>query len=128
MPVTALPMRDKEKEFCFRMPNLCHWLIKSLDQRARTILKVTGEIVHQRARFFAHGVAHLRPLNLKQVADAIEMQSTVSRVTTNKYMSTPRGMFELKYFFSRRHSGHRGGGPLGRSRPSPDQASDRKRG
>ena len=99
--VTALPMRDKEKEFISECASSASWLIKSLDQRARTILKVASEIVRQQDAFFAHGVAHLRPLNLKQVADAIEMhESTVSRVTTNKYMSTPRGLFELKYFFS----------------------------
>ena len=99
--VTALQMRDQEKEFISECAANATWLIKSLDQRARTILKVASEIVRQQDAFFAHGVAHLRPLNLKQVADAIEMhESTVSRVTTNKYMSTPRGLFELKYFFS----------------------------
>jgi len=99
--VSALPMRDKEKEFISECAANATWLIKSLDQRARTILKVASEIVRQQDAFFAHGVAHLRPLNLKQVADAIEMhESTVSRVTSNKYMSTPRGLFELKYFFS----------------------------
>ena len=82
----------------------CHananWLVKSLDQRARTILKVASEIVKQQDGFFAYGIDHMRPLNLKTVADAIEMhESTVSRVTSNKFMSTPRGMFELKYFF-----------------------------
>lgn len=99
--VSALPMREKEKEFISECAASATWLIKSLDQRARTILKVASEIVRQQDGFFAHGVAHLRPLNLKQVADAIEMhESTVSRVTSNKYMSTPRGLFELKYFFS----------------------------
>lgn len=83
----------------------CHqnasWLVKSLDQRARTILKVSTEIVKQQDGFFAYGIDHLRPLNLRTVADAIEMhESTVSRVTSNKYMSTPRGLFELKYFFT----------------------------
>lgn len=77
------------------------WLVKSLDQRARTILKVSSEIVKQQDGFFAYGVDHLKPLNLRTVADAIEMhESTVSRVTSNKYMATPRGLFELKYFFS----------------------------
>ncbi len=77
------------------------WLVKSLDQRARTILKVSMEIVKQQDGFFAYGIDHLRPLNLKTVADAIEMhESTVSRVTSNKYMATPRGTFELKYFFT----------------------------
>jgi len=99
--VSALPMRDKEKEFISECAANASWLIKSLDQRARTILRVTSEIVRQQDAFLIHGVAHLRPLNLKQVADAIEMhESTVSRVTSNKYMATPRGLFELKYFFS----------------------------
>ena len=99
--VSSLPMRENEKEFISDCAANATWLIKSLDQRARTILKVASELVRQQDAFFAHGVAHLRPLNLKQVADAIEMhESTVSRVTSNKYMSTPRGVFELKYFFS----------------------------
>jgi RNA polymerase sigma-54 factor len=77
------------------------WLVRALDQRARTILKVSTEIVRQQDGFFQHGVAHLRPLNLKVVADAIQMhESTVSRVTANKYMATPRGIVELKYFFT----------------------------
>ena len=77
------------------------WLVRALDQRARTILKVATEIVRQQDGFFVHGVSHLRPLNLKAVADAIQMhESTVSRVTANKYMATARGLFELKYFFT----------------------------
>ena len=77
------------------------WLVRALDQRARTILKVATEIVRQQDAFFAHGVQHLRPLNLRTVADAIGMhESTVSRVTANKFMATPRGIFELKYFFT----------------------------
>ena len=99
--VTALPMREKEKEFISECASNANWLINSLDQRARTILKVASEIVRQQDAFFVNGVAHLRPLNLDQVAKAIDMhESTVSRVTSNKYMATPRGMFELKYFFS----------------------------
>lgn len=78
-----------------------NWLVKSLDQRAKTILKVATEIVRQQDAFLAHGVAHLRPLNLRTVAEAIGMhESTVSRVTANKYMATTRGIFELKYFFT----------------------------
>ena len=78
-----------------------NWLVKSLDQRARTILKVAEEIVRQQDGFFTYGIQYLRPLNLKTVADAISMhESTVSRVTSNKYMATPRGIFELKYFFT----------------------------
>ncbi len=108
--VSTLPMREKEKEFITDCAQNASWLIKSLDQRARTILKVASEIVRQQDAFFAHGVAHLRPLNLKQVADAIEMhESTVSRVTSNKYMGTPRGLFELKYFFSASIPGTGGG-------------------
>lgn len=83
----------------------CHadasWLVKSLDQRARTILKVSSEIVKQQDAFFAFGIDQLRPLKLRDVADAIEMhESTVSRVTSGKYMHTPRGLFELKFFFT----------------------------
>lgn len=83
----------------------CHanatWLVRSLDQRAKTILKVAREIVRQQDAFLVHGVQQLRPLNLKTVAEAIEMhESTVSRVTSNKYMATTRGIFELKYFFT----------------------------
>jgi RNA polymerase sigma-54 factor len=78
-----------------------NWLVKSLHQRAGTILKVATEIVRQQEAFFTHGVAYLRPLILRDIAEAISMhESTISRVTTNKYMSTPRGLFELKYFFT----------------------------
>jgi len=81
--------------------NDANWLVKSLDQRARTILKVSTEIVRQQDAFLVNGVEHLRPLNLKAIADAISMhESTVSRVTANKYMATSRGVFELKYFFT----------------------------
>ncbi|MBB3911701.1 RNA polymerase factor sigma-54 [Sphingomonas desiccabilis] len=78
-----------------------NWLVKALDQRQRTIIKVAAEIVKQQEGFFRKGVAHLRPLTLRQVAEAIEMhESTVSRVTSNKYLSCARGLFELKYFFT----------------------------
>ena len=78
-----------------------NWLIKTLDQRQRTILKVATEMVRQQEAFFRHGVAHLKPLTLRQIADGIGMhESTVSRVTSNKYLSCARGMFELKYFFT----------------------------
>ena len=87
-----------------------NWLVKSLDQRARTILKVSSEIVKMQDAFFTYGISHLRPLNLKTIADAIEMhESTVSRVTSNKYMSTSRGIFELKYFFSSSINATKGG-------------------
>ncbi|MFL6779749.1 MAG: RNA polymerase factor sigma-54 [Sphingomicrobium sp.] len=77
-----------------------NWLVKALDQRARTIVKVATEIVRQQQGFFEQGVAAMKPLTLAKVADAIEMhESTVSRVTSNKYLACDRGMFELKYFF-----------------------------
>jgi RNA polymerase sigma-54 factor len=92
---------DADKSFVNNCLQTANWLTKSLEQRARTILKVSSEIVRQQDAFFAHGVQHLRPLNLKAVADAIGMhESTVSRVTSNKYMACPRGLFELKYFFT----------------------------
>jgi RNA polymerase sigma-54 factor len=78
-----------------------NWLIKALDQRARTIVKVTTEIVKQQDGFFRQGVSQLRPLTLRNVAEAIGMhESTVSRVTSNKYLACDRGLFELKYFFT----------------------------
>jgi RNA polymerase sigma-54 factor len=78
-----------------------NWLLKALDQRARTIVKVASEIVAQQDGFFRHGVSHLRPLTLRAVAETIGMhESTVSRVTSNKYLACERGLFELKYFFT----------------------------
>jgi len=92
---------DRDKGYLVDCLQNANWLVKSLDQRARTILRVAEEIVRQQDGFLTHGVEHLRPLNLRTVADAITMhESTVSRVTSNKYMSTPRGIFELKYFFT----------------------------
>lgn len=90
-----------EKDFLSECLQNANWLTRSLDQRAKTILKVATEIVRQQDAFLTHGVRHLRPLNLRTVADAIGMhESTVSRVTANKYMLTPRGVFELRYFFT----------------------------
>ncbi len=90
-----------EREYLVESLNAANWLVKSLHQRATTILKVATEIVAQQDQFFAYGVTHLRPLILRDIADAIEMhESTVSRVTTNKFIATPRGIFELKYFFT----------------------------
>ncbi|WP_027144878.1 RNA polymerase factor sigma-54 [Mesorhizobium sp. WSM3626] len=91
----------KDQAFLNECMENANWLVRSLDQRAKTIIKVAAEIVHQQDAFLRHGVTHLRPLNLRTVADAINMhESTVSRVTSNKYISTPRGVFELKYFFT----------------------------
>ena len=93
--------RSEDKLYLSECQANATWLVKSLDQRAKTILKVAREIVRQQDAFLVLGVRHLRPLNLRTVADAIEMhESTVSRVTSNKYMATQRGIFELKYFFT----------------------------
>ena len=99
--VSKWTTRKEDKTYLSDCMQTANWLVKSLDQRARTILKVAQEIVRQQDGFFTYGVRRLRPLNLKTVADAISMhESTVSRVTANKYMATNRGLFELKYFFT----------------------------
>jgi RNA polymerase sigma-54 factor len=99
--VSRAARNDADKAFIAECLQTANWLTRSLEQRARTILKVASEIVRQQDGFFAHGVEHLRPLNLKTVADAIGMhESTVSRVTSNKYLTCSRGVFEMKYFFS----------------------------
>lgn len=98
----ATTAKDKDaKTYLTDCLNNANWLVRSLDQRARTILKVATEIVRQQDGFFVGGVTQLRPLNLRAIAEAIGMhESTVSRVTANKYLATPRGTFELKYFFT----------------------------
>src|SRR5262249_38880515 len=102
---------EKERGYLVECLQNATWLVKSLDQRARTILRVAEEIVRQQDGFLTHGVEHLKPLNLKTVAEAISMhESTVSRVTSNKYMETPRGLFELKYFFTSRLAAANGAG------------------
>ena len=94
-----LPKSDKD--FLNDCAQSANWLVKSLHQRATTIIKVASEIVLQQDAFFRFGVQHLKPLVLRDVAEAISMhESTISRVTNNKYISTPRGMLELKYFFT----------------------------
>ncbi len=99
--INRATLSSDEKGYLSEKLQSASWLVKSLDQRARTMIKVGKEIVKQQDGFFAHGVDHLKPLTLRQVADAIEMhESTVSRVTSNKYISTPRGVFELKFFFT----------------------------
>lgn len=90
-----------EKDFLAACLQSANWLTRSLDQRARTILKVASEIVRRQDGFLVHGVRALKPLNLRMVADAVDLhESTISRVTANKYMLTPRGVFELRYFFT----------------------------
>ncbi len=93
---------DKEaKKFVSEQMSNANWLIKALDQRANTILKVATEIVTQQDKFLQHGIRFLKPLVLKDIAAAVGMhESTISRVTTAKFMATPRGTLELKFFFT----------------------------
>ena len=99
--VSGAAKNKTEKEYLSERFQSANWLVKALHQRATTILKVSREIVRQQEGFLRHGVQHLRPLVLRDIATAITMhESTVSRVTTNKYMLTPRGVYELKYFFT----------------------------
>jgi len=99
--VSHAARKKEEKDYLSERFQSANWLVKSLHQRATTILKVASEIVRQQEGFFRRGVQYLRPLVLRDIAAAIEMhESTVSRVTSNKYMATPRGIFELKYFFT----------------------------
>jgi RNA polymerase sigma-54 factor len=94
-------VRKTERDFVNDKLQSATWLMKALHQRATTILKVATEIVRQQDMFFQFGVEFLKPMTLRDIAQAIGMhESTVSRVTSNKYIATPRGMFELKYFFS----------------------------
>src|SRR6185437_5258045 len=93
--------RKEDRLFLAEHLASANWLVRSLQQRAQTILKVAAEIIRQQDGFMRLGVAHLRPLILRDIAEAVEMhESTVSRVTANKYIATPRGTFELKYFFT----------------------------
>jgi RNA polymerase sigma-54 factor len=104
--------RAKKDEKVFLTERLANanWLVRSLQQRAQTILKVASEIIRQQDAFLRRGVAHLRPLILRDIAEAVELhESTVSRVTANKYLATPRGTYELKYFFTTAIHGTNGG-------------------
>jgi RNA polymerase sigma-54 factor len=137
--ISGGPRNKAEREYLADRLQAANWLVKSLHQRATTILKVATEIVHQQEGFFRRGVQALRPLILRDIADAIGMhESTVSRVTTNKYIATPRGLFELKYFFTSSIAASRGGeshsaeavrfrirGLIG-GEPSDDTLSDEK--
>ena len=99
--VCAGALNKHEREYLNERYQAANWLVKALHQRATTVLKVAKEIVRQQEDFLDRGLQHLRPLTLRQVAEAIDMhESTISRVTTNKYLSTPRGNYELKYFFT----------------------------
>lgn len=99
--VSGLLRERGDKDYLSGQYQSANWLVKSLHQRATTILKVAIELVRQQDGFFRHGVQALKPLVLRDIAEAVEMhESTISRVTTNKYLSCPRGIFELKYFFT----------------------------
>lgn len=94
------------REFISERMQTANWLVKALDQRANTILRVAREVVRQQDGFFRRGVSGLKPLVLRDIAQEVELhESTISRVTANKYMATPRGIFELKYFFTSAVSG-----------------------
>ncbi|MTI10459.1 RNA polymerase factor sigma-54 [Curvivirga aplysinae] len=99
--ISAVARSKDDKDYLNERFQTANWLVKSLHQRAQTIMKVSTELVRQQDGFFRYGVSHLKPLVLRDIAEAIEMhESTVSRVTSNKYIATPRGIFELKYFFT----------------------------
>ena len=93
--------RDEDRQYVSTQLQSANWLTKSLEQRARTILNVASEIVRRQDSFLLEGVSALRPLNLKMIGEAIGVhESTVSRATAHKFMQTPRGLFEMKYFFT----------------------------
>ncbi|HEX3697534.1 MAG TPA: RNA polymerase factor sigma-54 [Polyangia bacterium] len=98
---TALAGGSKAREYIQEKLRSAQWLIRSIQQRQRTIVRVTESILKFQRDFFDKGTAHLKPLILRDVAEDIGMhESTVSRVTTNKYVHTPQGIYELKYFFN----------------------------
>ncbi len=100
----------EERGFLAEQLASANWLVKSLQQRTQTILKVAVEIMRRQDGFLRHGIEHLRPLILRDIAESVELhESTVSRVTANKYIATPRGLFELKYFFTTAIAGTDGG-------------------
>lgn len=108
--VQSKNVKKEEKEFLIDKYQGAQWLVKAMDQRAQTIIKVAAEIVRQQEGFFNYGASYLKPLVLRNVAEQVEVhESTVSRVTTGKYMTTPRGIFELKYFFSSSVGGNASG-------------------
>lgn len=99
--VSQSAVRKEDKEYLTSQMNAANWLIRALDQRAQTILKTAAAIIEEQDAFFNYGIEFLKPMTLKDIAEEIEMhESTVSRVTSGKYIGTPRGIFELKFFFS----------------------------
>jgi RNA polymerase sigma-54 factor len=111
--VSGAARRRDERDYLAERYQSANWLVKALHQRATTILKVSREIVRQQDGFLRHGVQHLRPLVLRDIAQEIAMhESTVSRVTSNKFIQTPRGLYELKYFFTTAIASSDGNGSL----------------
>ena len=101
MKIKSQALREKDKTYISECYQSANWLVKALHQRAQTIIKVATEIVRHQEGFLEKGIQFLRPLVLREIAETLNIhESTVSRVTNNKYISTPRGTFELKYFFS----------------------------
>ena len=99
--ISSVTGSKEDKRYINECYQSANWLVKSLHQRATTILKVASELVRQQDAFFVRGVQYLKPLILRDIADVINMhESTVSRVTSNKFIASPRGIFELKYFFT----------------------------
>ena len=99
--ISSMATQKKDKDYLNTQLSSANWLIRAMDQRAQTILKTATAIIEHQDAFFNYGIEFLKPLTLKEIAEEIDMhESTISRVTTGKYMGTPRGLFELKFFFS----------------------------
>lgn len=99
--ITSQALGKDDKQYVVDQFQSANWLVRALDQRARTMLKVVSELVERQSKFFSDGIQYLKPLTLSDIADVVEVhESTVSRVTQCKYLATPLGVFELKYFFS----------------------------
>jgi RNA polymerase sigma-54 factor len=99
--ITNSASREEDKEYIAECYQSANWLVRALHQRAQTIMKVSAEIIRQQEQFLEHGIQHLKPLVLRNIGEVLDIhESTVSRVTNNKYISTPRGIYELKYFFT----------------------------
>ena len=98
---SAMAGDPKAKEYIQNKLRSAQWLIRSIDQRRKTIVKVTECIVEKQREFFDKGIEHLKPMILRDIAESVGMhESTISRVTSNKYVATPRGVYELKFFFN----------------------------
>ena len=107
--ISSQRMNRDEKSYVSEKFTHANWLLKSLEQRTSTLLSVSEEIVKHQANFFKWGIQYLKPLTLKTIAERTNLhESTISRVTTNKYITTPRGVFELKYFFNSSLEGQEG--------------------